>query len=183
CHRVVTARTQAVDVVGQPIDGDRVVPKRREPVRQPGAAGAEIERANRSLPDTGKRALLKVRVTFTTDAPFRGTRAVLRDDGQHAVLLRGRFAVAALGARGAVLPGERRRLVQPRPTQEAIDPFPAFVRLLARRAQERARGVLHHRFATLRAGKLRQPHWVSKLVIWFCVPGSWFLVLVLGSGS
>ena len=80
-----------------------MVAERRKPMREPAAAGAEIERANRSLPDTGERALLKVRVAFAPNAPFGGARIALRDHRQHPVVLGRRFAIAVLLANRPVL--------------------------------------------------------------------------------
>ena len=51
CDRIVTTRTQPIDLVVESIDGDGMVAKRCKPVRQPTAAGAKVEGADGPLPD------------------------------------------------------------------------------------------------------------------------------------
>src|SRR5262245_51576819 len=101
------ARAEPIDLIVQAIDRDRVMPERREAVREPPAARAQIQRTNRSLPDPWQRALLKMGVTLAADAPFGRVRIVLRDHWQHPVVLRRRFAKAILLPHGAVLRRKR----------------------------------------------------------------------------
>src|SRR5262249_57878465 len=119
------------DLVVQPIDRDGVMPVRRQPVREPSAAGPEIQRSNRSLPDTRQRALLKVRITLSTDAPLARTRIGLRDDWQHPVILRRRVAMAVLRPNRPVLVRQRLGTLGARRAQKAVDPIPPFVPMLA----------------------------------------------------
>src|SRR5436190_11735344 len=69
-HRVMTARAETVDLVVEAIDGNGVMTERREPMGQPSAARAEVERTNRALPHTRKCPLLKMRVALPPDPPF-----------------------------------------------------------------------------------------------------------------
>src|SRR5262245_26157530 len=127
-------------------------------MRQPSAASAEIERADRPLPNPGKRPLLKVRVALAANAPFGGARMVLGDDWQHPVVLRRGLAISVPFADSPILPGKWRGVLGSRPGQKAIDAVAALVALLTPHTQKRPRGVLHQQVATFGTGELRQPH-------------------------
>ena len=125
-HRVVAARAETVRVVVEAIDGHDAIAERRQPVRQPGAAGAKLEDPHRAEPDGRNRVLLQMRIALSPDPPLGGLRVIAG---------RGR-SVAVPFANGTILRGEGRR----RPLARCREKSPQVSTLLERRA---ARGTEH----------------------------------------
>src|SRR3954454_4009800 len=125
-RRVMTHRAEAVGIVFDRVDGDDVVPERGETMRQPAAAGTEIE--DRARLTAGREHVAQqMPVGLAPDFPVSSVRVVVRYGRQQPVVLGGRGPSSLALAHGAVLAGERLQALHARRGEKAPDPVATFV--------------------------------------------------------